>query len=122
MSESFPILDPGAFVRLREWGGDELLGKMVALYLKNAPGRLEEIRTGVAEGDGSRIEQGAHSLKSSSGNLGAVRLQRLCQEMEDAGEEGRLDDAQALLPQLETTCEQTLRSLEMNRPPAVENP
>ncbi len=122
MTESLPLLDPGAFVRLREWGGDELLGKMVALYLKNAPGRLEEIRAGVAEGDGSRIEQGAHSLKSSSGNLGAVRLQRLCQQMEDAGEDGRLDDAQALLPELETTAEQTLRSLEMKRTSAMETP
>jgi HPt (histidine-containing phosphotransfer) domain-containing protein len=123
MSESQTLLDPGAFVRLREWGGDELLGKMLALYLKNAPDRMGEIRSGVQEGDGGRIEQGAHSLKSSSANLGAERLRWLCQRMEDAGEDGRLAEARGLLPELEEAYRQTVEALEMKRtPPTQESP
>lgn len=105
------LLDPGAFVRLREWGGDTLVGKMVDLFLKNAPERMEEVRSGVAEGDPHRAERGAHSLKSSAGNMGAERLRILCQLTEDAAEEGDLPLVRSLLPHLETTLEQTLGGL-----------
>lgn len=105
-----PLLDPGAFARLREWGGDELLGKMLALYLQNAPARRAEVVDGLAAGDPDRVERGAHALKSSSGNLGAERLRRLCQLVEDAGEDGRLEDVQALLPLFEDAFGETIKA------------
>jgi HPt (histidine-containing phosphotransfer) domain-containing protein len=112
------LLDPGAFVRLREWGGDTLVGKMVELYLKNAPERLADVRDGLAEGDARRAERGAHSLKSSSANLGGERLRRLCQLVEDAAEHGDLERVRALLPHLETAFEHTLQGLVRRAPDA----
>jgi HPt (histidine-containing phosphotransfer) domain-containing protein len=111
------LMDPGAFVRLREWGGDVLLGKMVALFRENGPQRMEEIERGLEEGDASRVERGAHALKSSAGNLGAERLRRLCQLVEDAGEGRRVDDARALQPLLREAWAQTLRALDLSRTP-----
>ncbi len=119
------LLDPGAFVRLREWGGDVLVGKMVDLFLKNAPERHAEIRSGLDEGEAERVERGAHSLKSSAANMGAERLRRLCQLVEDAGEHGALDEARHLEPHLAEALELTLRGLERhaNPPsPAPEEP
>jgi two-component system, sensor histidine kinase and response regulator len=113
------LLDPAAFVRLREWGGDVLVGKMVDLFMKNAPERHAEIRSGLEEADPKRVERGAHSLKSSAGNMGAERLRRLCQLVEDAGEHGRLDDARTLEPHLAEALEQTLQGLARHaNPPA----
>jgi two-component system, sensor histidine kinase and response regulator len=113
------LMDPQAFVRLREWGGDVLLGKMVGLFLKNAPDRMEEIRAGLEEGDAPRAERGAHSLKSSAGNLGAERLRRLCQYLEDAAEEGRLEDARALHPLVLEAYRRTIQALELSRTPGL---
>jgi len=111
------LMDPEAFVRLREWGGDVLLGKMVALFRENGPQRMEEIERGLEEGNASRVEHGAHALKSSAGNLGAERLRRLCQLVEDAGEGGRVDDARALHPLLREAWTQTLQALDLSRTP-----
>lgn len=111
------LMDPGAFVRLREWGGDVLLGKMVALFHENGPVRMQEIEEALAEGVASRIERSAHTLKSSAGNLGAERLRRLCQLMEDAGEEGRVDAARAFAPLLREAYAQTIRALDLSRRP-----
>ncbi len=110
------LLDPGALVRLREWGGVALVGKMVELYLKLAPERIQEVREGLAAGDAARAERGAHSLKSSSANLGGERLRRLCQLIEDAAEDGELERARALLPHLETAYEHTLQGLVRRAP------
>ncbi|TVP57089.1 MAG: Hpt domain-containing protein [Gemmatimonadales bacterium] len=106
-----PLLDPAAFVRLREWGGDELLRKMIELFIQNTPARMDQIRTGVTDGDADAIERGAHSLKSSCGNLGAEQTRALAQRMETLGEESRLDEARALLPELDTTYDATLRAM-----------
>jgi HPt (histidine-containing phosphotransfer) domain-containing protein len=111
------LLDPGAFVRLREWGGDTLVGKMVELFLKNAPERLEEVREGLEGRDAHRAERGAHSLKSSAGNMGAERLRILCQLTENAAEDEDLDRVRELFPHLELALEQTLGGLRRHATP-----
>jgi HPt (histidine-containing phosphotransfer) domain-containing protein len=106
-----PLLDPAAFVRLREWGGDELLRKMIDLFLQNTPKRMEQIRAGVRDGDAEAIEDGAHSLKSSCANLGAEAARSRAAAMEQLGEDGRLEEARALLPELDTHYGETVDAL-----------
>ncbi|MDP9440488.1 MAG: Hpt domain-containing protein, partial [Actinomycetota bacterium] len=43
----------------------------------------------------------AHSLKGSSGNMGATRVHEVCAELERAGESGDLAAAPRLLERLE---------------------
>lgn len=109
--ETGPLLDPAAFVRLREWGGDGLLKKMIELFTQNSPIRMDQIRKGVAEGDPDLVEGGAHSLKSSCGNLGAESVRLLAARMETLGEEKRLEEARELLPELERQFDETLKAL-----------
>jgi HPt (histidine-containing phosphotransfer) domain-containing protein len=74
--------DPDALVRLRRFGGAKLLNEMIAVYLESAPARLAAAWAGLAAGDAVATENAFHSLKSSSAQLGAVRLSRLCEEGE----------------------------------------
>lgn len=104
-------LDPEALERLRGWGGEALVGKMIALFLKNAPERMAEIRAGAATGDWDRLERGAHSLKSSAGNLGADSLRALSARMEEAAEARSDDPVDGLLAELESAFDHTLRAL-----------
>ena len=45
--------------------------------------------------------QAAHSLKSSSANLGATKLAALCGEIEDMTRENRTAGAEAILDEIE---------------------
>jgi HPt (histidine-containing phosphotransfer) domain-containing protein len=105
------LLDPAAFQRLREWGGDALLGKIVALFLEHAPTRLEEVEEGAVTADLQRIERGAHALKSSAANVGGVALQDLASRLEAAAESGDWSQVNTLLPPFRSCFQGTLREL-----------
>jgi len=96
-----PIIDEGALDRLSEWGGAELIERMIRIFLDHAPTRVAEIRSGVESGEIRETEKGAHSLKSSAGNLGAVRLRDVCARVEDLAADGELERAAALVDEVE---------------------
>lgn len=96
-----PLIDSAQMDRLNEWGGPELQTKMVGLFLTHAKERLDQIREGLSSSQPETAETGAHTLKSSAGNVGAHRVQQLAQEAEILAEEGNMDGLQSLLPSLE---------------------
>jgi HPt (histidine-containing phosphotransfer) domain-containing protein len=63
----------------------ELLVDLISMFLQDAPQKLEAITTGLAALDFEKVEHAAHSLKGSSGNLGAQRVQDLCETIQIAG-------------------------------------
>lgn len=74
-------IDPETIQGLRELGGDdepELLAELIQIFLEDAPQRMKDITEGLAHGDLTRVERGAHTLKSSSANIGALGLSDLC--------------------------------------------
>jgi HPt (histidine-containing phosphotransfer) domain-containing protein len=84
-------LDQSALDRLQRFGGGKLLREMIALFLAAAPERLAAARDGVENGDAPAAEMALHSLKSSSAQLGAMRMQRLCEQGEQLARTGVLD-------------------------------
>ena len=85
-----PNTDPQAIARLERFGGRRLLNEMIALYLGSAPERLAAAAAGVAASDAAATEYALHALKSSSAQLGAVRLSRLCEQGEMLARGGAL--------------------------------
>ena len=110
MSESRTI-DVQALERLREWGGQKLVGQMVRLFLENSGTRMDQIRTGAEHGDMPETERGAHSLKSSSANVGAETLRTLATRMETAALEEDPEEARRLLPELEAAYGEAMAEL-----------
>jgi HPt (histidine-containing phosphotransfer) domain-containing protein len=92
-----PATDREALTRLERFGGVKLLNEMIALFLESAPGRLSTAQRGLERGDAPTVEDALHSLKSSSAQLGAPRLSRLCEQGESVAHRGRLDGMGALL-------------------------
>jgi CheY-like chemotaxis protein/HPt (histidine-containing phosphotransfer) domain-containing protein len=82
-------------------GNPNLLGQIIALYLKDAPVLVERMRGAVQSGDAKELRTAAHTLKSSSANLGAVKLAGLCKDLERMGAENRMQDSAATLNVLE---------------------
>jgi HPt (histidine-containing phosphotransfer) domain-containing protein len=105
------VLDESALARLREWGGDELLDQLLGIFLANAPVRMTQIRSVASGADVAEAERGAHSLKSSAANLGAVKVREFAAEIERLAGEGDLNRVKELLPSLEVAFADAMAAL-----------
>ena len=74
-----PATDRDALTRLERFGGIRLLDEMIGLFLGIAPERLAAAAAGLDQGDAVATENAMHALKSSSAQLGALRLSRLAE-------------------------------------------
>ena len=112
MADSEPILDQTGSDRIRRVGGDALWHRMVEMFLANAPARMAGLDD---TADLKAVEQAAHSLKSSAGNLGATRLQYMAERIELAALAGDLDACVALCADVRVVYEDTRAALERER-------
>ena len=98
-------------------GAPNLLGKVIKIYLECSPKLVQALRSAVVqERSADAIRQAAHSLKSSSANLGATSVAALCKELEVMGREARIADAAATFAEVEKIypllCERLAAELE----------
>jgi HPt (histidine-containing phosphotransfer) domain-containing protein len=103
-----PHLDRDVLARLSAAIGARALAEVVALFLTEAPRRIEQAR------DPERAILALHSLKSSAAMLGARQLEHTALELERAARERRSVDLAARLPELEAAwraLEPLLRAL-----------
>ncbi len=95
-------------------GDPELLMDLIQMFLEDGPSKVASVTEGLAAGDLEKAERAAHSLKGSSGNLGAKLLQNACEEMQLATRYHKLDESRRLGPLLSqrfTEAEAALRKL-----------
>jgi HPt (histidine-containing phosphotransfer) domain-containing protein len=76
---------------LDDGGARGLLRQVMRLYLHSVPPLIAELRRAGAAGDLAAVRNAAHSLKSSSANVGATRLAEMCKAVERAAQAGKLD-------------------------------
>jgi len=90
-----PAIDPAAFARLVEMTGGELdfVDELVDTYLEDGAAQLAALRAAAAAGDIEGLLRPAHSLKSSSLNVGALGLSELGRQLEEAARTGAVADA-----------------------------
>ena len=67
-----------------------VLPELIDNFLTSAAERIEAIVAAVEQSDGSSLKSAAHSLKGSSGTLGAVQMAQICAELELVGINGAL--------------------------------
>ena len=79
--------------------------------LKDAAARLDEFRGGIEKGDLALLRRVAHTLKSSSANLGARRFAQFCAEVETAARLGAFAQVASHQSELETRTHRMLREL-----------
>lgn len=79
----------------------KLAKQMIAIFLENAPKRIESAQVASRIGDLETVERSVHSLKSSAGNIGAVSLQELANRIEQLAVKGKKNDITHLLQELQ---------------------
>ncbi|MCP4409336.1 MAG: response regulator, partial [Gammaproteobacteria bacterium] len=98
--------------RLQRPGKPDILQKVIGYYMDSAPRLLENLHESLARKDADALRMAAHSLKSSSANLGAKALAGDCLELETMARNNQLDGAAGILCRLETNFEQIRAELE----------
>ncbi len=96
---------------LSDDGDPELLLDLIRLFLADGPTKVAAVAAGLAARDFDQMERAAHSLKGSSGNLGARRLQQTCELMQLATRKHDYEATRQLAPQLATEYEVVQRAL-----------
>ncbi|MEM7705879.1 MAG: ATP-binding protein [Pseudomonadota bacterium] len=77
-------------------GADDLLRKVLPVYLRELAPRQAGLARHHADGDAAEFGQICHGLKSSSRSIGALELAELCDVAEQAAREGRLISEETL--------------------------
>jgi CheY-like chemotaxis protein len=108
------VIDEKAFDELvTSVGGDTaFLGELIETYFSDAAELLATMRRALAGGNVDEFRRAAHSLKSNSANLGALRLSALARDLEMMGKAGVLDGAADKIAQAESEYAQVKVALE----------
>jgi two-component system sensor histidine kinase/response regulator len=98
------VLDQGALDNLLAMVGDdpEFVDELVDTYLADAPLHEDAVRAALDAGEAEGLIRPAHTLKSTSLNLGGLRVAEIAREIEERGRTRRIDGVDALLADLET--------------------
>ena len=113
--KSVKALDKTALVNLYNIGGKDFLLKMIDGFLTKAPTRLHAARSNLASGDLKTIHLIAHSLKASSVNMGAVKVQEIAERVEEMASIGLRDHIGEGLDKLEEALTEALKGLQSER-------
>jgi two-component system sensor histidine kinase/response regulator len=93
-------LDMKAIDKLRALqrpGRTSVVRKVISLYLDSTPALIGQLSQAERRGDANALQEAAHSLKSSSANLGAFRLAQYFRELDQIGKSGSTVGAARLL-------------------------
>jgi CheY-like chemotaxis protein len=97
-------LDRSALDAFREVGGDAAAGfltDLIGQFLAEAPVRLAAVRDAVVQMNPAALRSAAHSLKGSSGTMGARNMSALCAALENRADSDAVSGSTPLVARLE---------------------
>lgn len=91
--EGVPVLDLSVIAELRSATGDddEFIADLIATYVGEGSEHVRAMADAITAGDVPGLVRPAHTLKSSSASIGALRLAAICRGIEEGGRDGRAD-------------------------------
>jgi HPt (histidine-containing phosphotransfer) domain-containing protein len=98
------VLDSAALDRLRELdpkGENHLLQRVLTAFQTSIARLVPQVLAASAAGDLGGVRHVAHTLKSSSASIGAMKLAQMCGDIESMI---RLDKVDALSPRVDAMC------------------
>ncbi|HWQ20068.1 MAG TPA: PAS domain S-box protein, partial [Methanotrichaceae archaeon] len=110
-----PAVDQSVIEGLRKLqmdGEPDIIEELGMLFLERAPSRIAAMHQALECGDPEKLSQEAHNLKSSSANLGAMKLSALARDLETMGRSGDLTRASSLISQAEAELGRVRLALE----------
>lgn len=118
------VLDRSVLASLRELqdeGEPDIVAEIGDLFIKHAPQKIASIKKAASEGNAKALEVAAHSLKSSSSYIGALKLSAFSKELEFMGRNGSLEGSVEKAATIEAEFKRVKAALEAeigNKPAA----
>jgi len=81
-------------------GSLDFAEEILSDFAADLPTGIEAVSRSIAESDAQGVREAAHALKGAAGIVGAGEVRRVTAALESAGRSGRLEDAAALLDEL----------------------
>jgi signal transduction histidine kinase/DNA-binding response OmpR family regulator len=109
------VIDWSVIESLRELevtGRPHLVSDVIRVYLSSSCDLMEDLQEAVDAEDAPAIRQGAHTLKSSSRNLGAGSLAAMCEQMEGMGRESDFSNAKSIIQLIATEHRRVVTALQ----------
>ena len=109
------VLDPRTLAGIRAMrkpGAPDLLAKVAGIYASNSKTLVGELKSAVSSKDQAGLLRAAHTLKSSSANVGATGLAEICKDIEALPRDGNLDLAGVLVERLIAEHSEVLLALQ----------
>jgi PAS domain S-box-containing protein len=109
------VLDRQVLDQLSTLLKPERLARAINFYLVESPKLIQKMKQAAAANDAPEIVRSAHSLKSSSANLGASALSRYCGDIEASARRADAEEACKIFAKIETEygCVQTALTAEL---------
>jgi two-component system sensor histidine kinase/response regulator len=82
-------------------GKPELLTRVIKLYLSESPKLIQRLKQAAGAANAPEMASSAHSLKSSSANVGAKVLSRYCADLEASARRADTEEARRILAKVE---------------------
>jgi CheY-like chemotaxis protein len=93
-------------------GNDRLLSRLIALYRDDSSQLLADIDNAMKSSDAEGVARAAHTLKSSSANLGATNVAAIARQIEHSARGGDLNDLASSVTKLRAQRTVALSELE----------
>ena len=89
----------------RLMGDEDLAKEIIDDFLKQIPDNLIAVKNALNKQDFLLVKREAHIIKGASGNVGALILQEIAEQIEIAGEEENLDKVRLFVEELDSQLE-----------------
>jgi len=105
-----PLVDLDVIDELSEaTGGDmDFVRELVETYVAESTGHVAELEAAIAAGDVAALVRPAHTLKSSSASVGAMRLSAIGRTIEETSRTGSMDGLAERVAEVRPTWDETM--------------
>ena len=90
---------------------EDELASLVEEFIQDSSDKIEELKEHAKNNDAEKIFSTAHSLKSSSANLGALKMSEICKSLEMEARNGNTEGAVEQVSSLEEMYKGTSEEL-----------
>jgi signal transduction histidine kinase/DNA-binding response OmpR family regulator/HPt (histidine-containing phosphotransfer) domain-containing protein len=114
-----PLVDPAVLRNIAALARPALLDSMIELYLQHSPPMITAIEQAAASGQVEALQVALHTFKSSTANLGGVRLATLTKECEALVREGGIAKAAPAVQRIRKDYQDFCGALMQERSPSA---
>ena len=108
------LLDQSTLSALVSLGGEDdakWVGELVDLFAEEVPRLVSSMREAAGRGDAEELQRSAHSLKASSGNLGATSLASRARDVERRARASEIDGVEKTIEEIAVLSERVVTAL-----------